>query len=94
MEDKIFDLIEKMYVDLKNEIRTLSDKVETIGNQTTKLENKLDNNSKALFDGYNLVYEKLQEHDKRFDSLESKVDNINAKVEKQEVEIRVIKGGK
>ena len=94
MEDKIFDLIEKMYIDLKNEIRTLSDKVETIGNQTTKLENKLDNNSKALFDGYNLVYEKLQEHDKRFDSLESKVDNINAKVEKQEVEIRVIKGGK
>jgi len=75
-------------------LNTWNDKVETIGNQTTKLENKLDNNSKALFDGYNLVYEKLQEHDKRFDSLESKVDNINAKVEKQEVEIRVIKGGK
>jgi len=79
----------------------LSDKVEIIGNQATKLENKLDSNSKALFDGYNQVYEKLQEHDKRFDAhdkrfdgIESKIDNMNSKIEKQEVEIKVIKGGR
>lgn len=105
MDDKVFEFMEKMYSDLKNEIKglgtkmegeikTLSDNVEILGNHATRLENKLDSNSKALFDGYNQVYEKLQEHDKRFDGIESKLDNINSKIEKQEVEIKVIKGGR
>lgn len=80
MEDKIFDLIEKMYSDLKNEIKT-------VGNQVAKMENDLKPKVETALEGYSVVYEKL-------DILESKVDNINSKVEKQEVEIRVIKGGK
>ena len=80
MEDKIFDLIEKMYSELKNEIRT-------VGNQVAKIENDLKPKVETALEGYSVVYEKLN-------AIESKVDNINAKVEKQEVEIRVIKGGR
>ena len=76
MEDKIFDLIEKMYSDLKNEIKT-------VGNQVAKIENDLKPKVETALEGYTVVCEKL-------DILESKVDNINSKVEKQEVEIRVI----
>ena len=76
MEDKIFDLIEKMYSDLKNEIKT-------VGNQVAKIENDLKPKVETALEGYTVVYEKL-------DILESKIDNINSKVEKQEVEIRVI----
>lgn len=81
----------KLILDKINNMDSKMDKLEA---HALIIENKLDNNSKALFDGYNQVYEKLQEHDKRFDGLESKIDNTNSKVEKQEVEIRVIKGGK
>jgi len=80
VEDKIFDLLEKMYSDLKNEIRT-------VGNQVAKIENDLKPKVETALEGYSVVYEKLS-------MLESKVDNINSKVEKQEVEIRVIKGDK
>lgn len=41
-------------------------------------EYRIHNDSKALFDGYKQTYEKLE-------SLETKVDEISSKVEKQDV---------
>ena len=52
-----------------------------------RLENKMDINHKALFDGYKQTYEKVT-------TLGKRVDEVNKKIEKQDVEIRVIKGGK
>ena len=52
-----------------------------------RLEDKMDRNDKALYDGYKLTYEKLE-------ILEDKVDNLSDKVDKHDVEIRVIKGAK
>ena len=52
-----------------------------------RLENKMDANDKALYDGYKLTYEKLL-------TLENKVDEIDKKVERQDVEIIVIKAAK
>ena len=54
--------------------------VKKLGNQLTKLEVELKDDIKALYDGYKQTYEKVT-------FLESKLD-------KQEVEIRVVKGGK
>ncbi len=51
-----------------------------------RLENKMDTNHKALYDGYQLTYEKLN-------ILEGKFNELNDKVDKQDVEIRVIRGG-
>jgi len=50
-----------------------------------RLEGKMDTNHKALYDGYKRTYEKLT-------ILENKVNEIDSKVERQDVEIRVIKG--
>ena len=50
-----------------------------------RLEGKMDENDKALFDGYKLTYEKVT-------GIEKEVAEINGKIEKQDVEIRVIKG--
>jgi hypothetical protein len=47
----------------------------------------MDTKHKALFDVYKQTYEKLT-------ALEIKFDEIDKKVEKQDVEIRVIKGVK
>ncbi len=91
MDDKMFDLLEKMYIEmqeLKQDMATKQD----ISNMATRqdivrLEDKMDMNFKALYDGYTLTYEKLS-------ALEDKVDNLSIKVENQNVEIKVIKAAK
>lgn len=98
MEDKTFELLTKMYSELTGRLdemdKRFTGKFDEMGrdikglkNDVIRLENKLDTNSKALFDGYHQTYEKLVE-------VENKLDNLSVKVEKQEVEIKVIKGGK
>lgn len=102
MDDKMFDLLEKMYIEMqymKENMATKNDVAELEGRMATKdelskinqsivrLEDKMDTNHKALYDGYKQTYEKLT-------MLEEKVDEIDKKVEMQDVEIRVIKGVK
>lgn len=89
MEDKLFELMTKMYSDITAKLDTMDKKLDSKAdkNDVIQLEDKIHNDSKALFDGYKQTYEKLE-------SLETKVDEISSKVEKQDVEIRVIKGGK
>lgn len=94
MDEKIYDLIEKMYTDLKSDISNVSSQVtkmendiRNVGNQVTKMENGLQPKVETALEGYKVVYEKLN-------VLEDKLDNISSKVEKQDVEIRVIKGVK
>lgn len=95
MEDKFFDLLEKLYikVDTMEKNMATRDELEEIRQSMAtrqdivRLEDKMDINHKALYDGYKLNYEKLN-------MLEKKVDEINDKVEKQDVEIRVIKGAR
>jgi len=108
MEDKAFELMTKMYsefsefrkdmyefkqdmYEFKKEMYEFKQdmyefKKET-KNDIIRLENKLDSTSKALFDGYRQTVERLN-------ALEQKVDAISAKVEKQDIEIKVIKGAK
>ncbi len=87
MEDKTFELLTKMYGEFSERFNDIGKDINGLKNDVIRLENKQDNNSKALFDGYNQTYEKLQ-------TIERKVDDISVKVDKQEVEIKVIKGGK
>jgi archaellum component FlaC len=87
MEDKMFELMSKIYGEL-TEFRTETNKrLDSLENDIVRLENKLDTNSKTLFDGYKQTYEKVMD-------VENAVKDLSTKVEKQEVEIKVIKGGK
>ena len=72
---------------LDAKVGSLDGKVGSLQKDVLRIENKLDTDSKALFDGYSQTYEKLG-------VIETKVDAISSKVEKQDVEIRVIKGAK
>lgn len=94
MEDKTFELLTEMYSqfskkfdDINKDMKELKTDMTGIKNDVIRIEDKLDTNAKALFDGYRQTYEKLG-------VLEVKVDGISQKIEKQDVEIRVIKGGK
>lgn len=93
MDDKMFNLLEKMYVemqDMKQNMATMESNIATMeSNMATKhdivrLENKMDTNFKALYDGLKLNTEKLYGVEVRLGNLEDKVTN-------NELEIRVIK---
>lgn len=87
MDDKMFELMEKMYVEIQEMKSNMETKEDTtkIDQRLAVIENKMDKNHKALYDGYKLTYEKVV-------ALEGKVDVIDKKVDKHDVEIRVIKG--
>ena len=93
----MFELISKMYSEMQQgfkEVRAeMNLKLDEINkkldmkadkNDIVRLENKFEYKSKALFDGYTQAHEKLAE-------IEKKLDDISSKVEKQDVEIRVIR---
>ena len=91
--EQLFEFMTKMYSDLNGKIDNIDSEMQEVKeNMATKqdivrLEDKMDTNHKALYDGYKLTYEKLT-------MLEEKVNEIDKKVERQDVEIRVIKGAK
>ncbi|AOY78258.1 hypothetical protein BJL90_06200 [Clostridium formicaceticum] len=77
--------------DLKSEVKENSQRLTGVETRLTKLETKVENEVvtkiNSLFDGY------LQ-NTEAINRVEGKVDHLTEKVEKQELEIRVIKGGK
>jgi len=89
--EQLFEFMTKMYSDLNGKIdnmdREMKEGFKEVKHDIVRLEDKMDMNHKALYDGYKLTYEKLT-------TLEKKVDEIDNKVERQDVEIRVIKGVK
>ncbi len=89
MEDKMFEFMTKMYAEMTNRFDAIDKKLDSKAdkNDIVRIENKLDNTTKALFDGYNQVYDKVV-------AVENALNDLSSKVEKQEVEIKVIKGGK
>jgi len=95
--DKLFNMMEKMYVEFSGKFDKMDDRIngieskmatkediKEINRKLVVLENKLDNNCKALYDGYIMNSEKLT-------VVEMKVDGLASKVENQDLEIRVVK---
>ena len=87
--EQLFEFMTKMYGEMQGikENMATKDGLAKTNQSIVRLENKMDANHKALYDGYKLTYEKLI-------ILEEKVNEIDKKVERQDVEIRVIKGAK
>lgn len=87
MEDKSFELLTKMYDDFSQKFDEVKTDIQKISNQVVKLENDLKPKVELSLEGYQSVSEKLT-------TLEGKIDNLTSKVESQDVQITVLKGGK
>lgn len=91
MEDKTFELLTKMYGEF-------SSRFDGVENRLKKVESLIENDVKkdisALYDGYKQTYEEVVVVRKTMNEISSKVDRLSDKVDKQEVEVKVIKGGK
>lgn len=106
MEDKVFELITKMYSEMqeiksnmatkdelqemksnmatKDDIQELKSDVTMLQKDVLRMEDKLDNNSKALFDGYKQSIEGIAD-------LKNDIKVLTEKVENHEVKLRVVK---
>ncbi len=101
VDDKTFELMEKMYNEFgifkkdMTEFRNETNKrFDTIDGHIMRIENEHGKKLDALFDGYRQTYEKLQEHDKRFDDVETKLDNLSIQVNGHESKLKVLGGGR
>ena len=88
MEDKTFDLLTKMYgefTEFRKETSTrlgsLEEGQKGLVNDIIRLENKLDDNSKALFDGYSQNNDRLDRIDEKLDELSDKIDSHDIKIQ-------------
>lgn len=68
LEEKMFDLMSNIYGELsqfRNEtdkrLNSLENSMNRMESNMVCLENKLDNNSRALFDGYKQTYEEVKD---------------------------------
>lgn len=87
MDDKVFDLLTKLYSEVQEMKSEMKDGFVKLGNGQTQLEDRLEYTRKILFDGYKQNAEQINE-------VKNIVTDLSDKVEKHQVEIRVIKGGK
>jgi hypothetical protein len=103
MEDKIFDLMSKIYsefVDFKKEVNDRFDEVNKKLDQKAdktdivRIENLLSEKTGILFDAHIQVTDRLKDHEVLLESLNSKVDNLSIRMTNQESKFEVLVGGK
>lgn len=93
MEDKTFELLEKLYIEMQEMKQNMATKADIanmatkddISNMATKqdivrLENKMDANDKALYDGYKQIIEGISEINDKLDKLTNRVENQEIKL--------------
>lgn len=78
MEDKSFELLTKIYSEMQDGFKDVRQDI-------VRLENKMDDNLKALYDGYKQSVEGINE-------LKEEFQNLSDKVEHQEIKLQVMKG--
>lgn len=94
MEDKTFDLLSKMYgeftdfrKEVNNEFKVTNSDIRSLKNDILRIEQNHGSNLEILFDGYRQVYDKLE-------TVEKKVDDLSDKVDRHDIRIQVIEGGR
>lgn len=91
MEDRTFALLEKMYSDFSKKFEKIESEISEVKSDIKKIGVKIDGpiteKIKSLEDGYKVTYEKLVD-------VEKKLDSISDKVDKHDIKIEVIEGGK
>lgn len=82
MDDKVYELLEKLYIGMQDMKERMSTKQDIV-----RLENKMDINFKALYDGYQQSIEGIN-------NLREKIDKLADRVENQEIKLQVLRSVK
>lgn len=89
VEDKTFELLERMYSDINKRFDVLEAKIDRKADKTdiVRIENEHGHKLDALFDGYKQLTEGQEE-------IKSQLKELSSKVEKQDMQITFLKGNK
>ncbi len=79
MDEKMFDLLEKIYIELHEVKKNFATKHDVV-----RIENKMDINHKALYDGHKQSIEGITE-------IKYKLDELTKRVETQEIKLQALK---
>lgn len=98
MSDKVFDLMEKMYIEFSGNFKKVDQRFEQIDQRfdslekrQTKIEVTIEN---EVLEKIKVLYDDNVEIKQSLSSIEKKIDNLTDIVENHEVRIRVLEGGK
>lgn len=97
MDDKIFNLLEKMYLELqevKTDVKEVKTEVQHNSNHILRLEDKIENKFGALFDNRELTNEKLDNIDTKVDSITSDLSIVKMITSKNWTDIDFLKKAK
>lgn len=87
MDDNVFELLEKMYIEMQEMKANMSTKQDIVNMATkqdmVRIENKMDTNHKALYDGYKQSIEGITE-------VNEKLDRLTDRVENQEIKLQIL----
>ncbi len=95
MADKILELVEKMYIEFSQKFEAIDDRFDEMGKEIKRnrdeikkvgatIDDEVTPKIDALFDGYKQNHDQITE-------IKHDVKELSCKVDKQEVEIKVIK---
>lgn len=89
MDDKVFNLMEKMYSEMTTQFKEINSKLNKKADKSdiVRMENDLNPKVDALLDGYKQLSEGQEE-------ITSQIKDLNSKISNQEVEITVLKGAR
>lgn len=89
--DQVFDLLEKVYTELQDTKKEVKENSHQISKLAAVIENEIKPDMKTLYELQVQTNKKLEEHDRRFDTLETKVDELSAKTLRHSYEIGALK---
>jgi predicted nucleic acid-binding Zn-ribbon protein len=103
--DKLFEFIEKMYAELKGNQEKMYSEMKagfkSVNNRLDNVEGRLGNVEKAVISlEYELketkktLYDGYVQNTEAINRLETKVDKLSEKVDRHDIKIQVIEGGK
>lgn len=83
MEDKTFELLEKMYTEMQQGFKAVNERIDNVEGEVKKIGATIDGDIKpkveALFDGYKANTEKLELLADKVDDLQISVNNLSIK---------------
>lgn len=78
-DEKLFDLVTKMYVDIQEGFSQVNGDLLTVNNKMTVFESDLLESKKILCDGYACLSEKIKDIEHKIDNIQCDINTLTAK---------------
>ena len=81
--EKVYELIERMYTEIQKGFKQMDEKLDKKVDKTdiARIENDHGSKLEALFDGYQSIRETLEDHTKRLQRIEEKIETHDIQIQ-------------